>query len=285
MSDLAWLERYQPVDECVIRHVPTADILCDYDFNCRGQFTLQSVSDLAASIRQNTLLTPVIVQPWKDPPLRLIAGFRRFTACAKVLRLKTIKATICVGLNELQARVINLAENLDRKDLNIVQEAKGLLHTFRDSGLSYREIAKRMCEDFHWVRVRYKLLELPERVQELAATKRITHEDIRTIWKMPTEARQIQIAERIAKRGPKSRRYLPPECRSSFRPRKTKAELREMVSRMLDAGLEDTGPRVAVWASGLISDKELWRDVKNQLRIQKQVRDVLTVCPPQKRKK
>lgn len=248
------------------------DILYDDNFNCRGQFTPQSVKDLADSIQENGLQFPVVVQPFTKKPYRLIAGHRRFKACTIFLKWKEIPATIRGDLTEKQAKVLNFTENLERKDLNILEEAKALANCFgRHTPL--RQIANEIKRDTRWVHTRLKLLDLPQDVQLKAAAGMLSAININTIWRLPTAAEQQQAAREIVnvKRKGKCRtlKYLDPKYQDCFKRRKTKEEVRRMVAKMLNAGVEGLGPRALVWAIGEITDEELWQDALEQLKVQR----------------
>ena len=119
--------------------VPLSRIYYDADFNCRGAFTLQSVSDLAESIRLRGggielkgLDYPIVIQPIADMAgkrpagfeYRLIAGHRRYRAMEVFLKWTRAPAMIRSGLSEHEARMLNFVENLERKDLNPLEEAR-----------------------------------------------------------------------------------------------------------------------------------------------------------------
>ena len=117
----------QPLPQYSAYPIPVDRIYYDADFNCRGEFTLQSVSDLADSIvKAGRLIYPVTVQPWTDErgyDYRLIAGFRRFKAMTVFLKAKEVPAVVVSDLTDHQAQLLNVVENLQRKDLNIWEEA------------------------------------------------------------------------------------------------------------------------------------------------------------------
>ena len=126
--------------------VPLASIYYDTTFNCRGNFTLQSVEELAASIRLRGggvelkgLDYPIVVQPIEDMvgarpagfAYRLIAGHRRFKAMEGFLRWSQAPAMIRAGLSDHEARMLNFVENLERKDLNPLEEARALARLYQ----------------------------------------------------------------------------------------------------------------------------------------------------------
>lgn len=160
--------------------IPTTEILKDDKFNCRGEFDSQSLETLAQSIHEIGLQTPITVMPIQHPmyKYKVVCGHRRFAAC-KLARIKEIP-TYVRDLSELDATVLNLVENIERKNLNIVEEANGLAAIFRQ-GLSIDQIAKRTNLGRRYIEIRLKLLCLPKKVQELAAINSISVSDLKTI--------------------------------------------------------------------------------------------------------
>lgn len=170
--------------------VDIKSIFTDHEFNCRGDvITPGSVTELAADIAANPigLMQRIILQPWKhevkpEIKYRVVAGNRRFSAC-KMLKWKTIPSVIFVGLSDEEAEVINLTENLKRKDLNMLQEARAL-DKMSARGMTPGEIAKRIDMGTTWVNQRLLLLQLPEDVQQEAAAGIIKAAHIQELVKL-----------------------------------------------------------------------------------------------------
>lgn len=151
------------------------EIYSDAEFNCRGDaITPGSVMDLATDIDTNPagLMTSILIQPYihefnKKIKYRIITGHRRYAAC-KLLKWKAIPSKVLHNLSVSEAKVINITENLKRKDLNIMQEARSL-DTMVKLGMSPAGIAKKLDMGTKWVTDRLLLLQLPEDVQNEAA--------------------------------------------------------------------------------------------------------------------
>lgn len=170
--------------------IPLKEIWNDNDFNCRGdELVTVDVLELAENIKDQGLLQPVVVAPIPaDKPIpgykyRLIVGFRR-TLAHKHLRRETITAIVRDDIKtELQALSINLSENLHRRNLNILQEAKALLK-MQKYGMDRQDYAALTGKSDGWVQVRLMLLELPGEVQaEVALGKvNISQQQIRRMY-------------------------------------------------------------------------------------------------------
>lgn len=153
-----------------VYELPVADIFYDAGFNCRGSFTPQSVHDLSESIKENGLQFPVVVQPCDTAAYkyRLLAGHRRFKAVTLFLKWSSIPAPVRSELTEHQVRLLNLTENLERKDLNMLEEAKAI-HNLYPAGVSLRKASKELKRPTRWIHARLRLLDLPQEVQKWAA--------------------------------------------------------------------------------------------------------------------
>ena len=240
--------------------IPVEDIYYDESFNCRGSFTLPSVKELADSIAESGLQFPTVVQP-HEGRYRLLAGHRRFKAVTAYLKWETIPAIIRHNLTEHQARILNLTENLERKDLNIMEEANALRNLYH-WGVKIKAIAKELKRPQQWVATRRSLLKLPEKVQKLAAAGLLSAKDITEICKVDSRL-QTQRANSLVlakQKGWKARQAY----RTGTYPRKTKAEISQMLAVLMDVGVEGLAPRLLSWAAGYTSDKEIKRDIRGE---------------------
>ena len=149
----SWMERLTNMTPTRCRWTR---IYYDADFNCRGQFTLESVMDLAENIRLRGggvalkgLDFPVVVQPIADMGGEKPAGFdyrllgwpSPLQGRSRVfLKWPCIPSMIRPGLSDREARMLNFMENLERKDLNLLEEARALGRLFPE-GCSLRVAA------------------------------------------------------------------------------------------------------------------------------------------------
>ena len=118
-------------NEYEVNEIGLNRIWSDNEFNCRGVILPMDVIDLVKDIEKNGLQFPIAIQPETEIEekvnydFRIIAGHRRFQAY-KVLKKDTIPAMIKTGLNEVQARLLNLGENLMRQDLIFFKKLRPL---------------------------------------------------------------------------------------------------------------------------------------------------------------
>jgi len=239
--------------------IPVEEIFYDENFNCRGAFTPQSVMELADSIQEIGLQFPVIVQPWESK-YRLIAGHRRFKACTIFLKWDKIPAVIRTDLDdEHKSQVLNLVENLERKDLNMLEEALAIRAIYPE-GVSLRKASAELKRPTRWVHIRQRLLLMPEEIQQYAAAGRLSAVDLEALWLLPDDER-LDGAKKLVSTAPgkKKKKGAP---RRRFRYRKTKAQLGKMISVMINAGIDGLPTRVLSWAAGYVSDKDIKEEIK-----------------------
>lgn len=254
------------LDASEIVFLPVKEIWADPDFNCRGHIAPIDVVDLAKDIEAHGLQQPISVKPLDNGEkykYKVITGHRRHKAF-EVMKRETIPCIINATISESDALILNLGENLHRKDLNIMQEAKAL-ERLKLSGFSVLDVSRQLSKSTTWVNVRYMLLELPDVIREAAAAGYITQVQIKDLHELNDIKQQIEMAKKIkaAKaRGEKSPKILKKK-RNMF-----KAKAREpediffMQDHIQNAIGNNFGTRCLAWAAGEISDLELYKDIK-----------------------
>ena len=251
--------------------LPVSQVFYDADFNCRGQFTLASVEELAQSIDELGLQFPVVVQPADEVKgfeqegyrWRLIAGHRRFRAVTTFLKWTEIPATVWNGLTDRQARMFNFTENLERQDLNVLEEARALGRLF-PKGTSLREAARELKRHTRWVQARFRLLELPDEVQIKVAAGTLSLVDVEAIAQFETPDDQIKAAAEIAKAKRHGRKPSEGRPGRKFRYRKTKAQINRMIAKLMDHGIDGLTTRTLAWAAGSIGDDDFEEDIRRE---------------------
>jgi ParB/RepB/Spo0J family partition protein len=250
--------------------VPIAQIWVDPEFNCRGQFTPDSITALAKSIRDGRLEYPIYVQPWDKNPgycYRLIAGFRRLAAC-RMLHMVEMPAMITDrDMSEFEAHKLNLLENLERNDLNVLEEAQGIKRIF-PLGESPGEIAKELNRPRQWVYRRLGLLDLPHGVQLMFASGRLAQSDLDTVLAYRDDPEKaLDVAQKLLE----ARHEGPDKVKAMRRQfhrgryvkdcRRTKAEIAAMIAYMFELGIDGLPTRVAAWCAGTLTTADLRNDL------------------------
>ena len=256
-------------------HLETSLIHADETFNCRGEIQAYNLVDLASSIKDHGLQIPVIV--WETTGLPngckflLIAGYRRFTACTTLLKQTTILATVRTDLTEETARVLNFTENLERKNLNILEEAKAIAIAFPEK-MAMLAIGRKLNRGFMWVKIRRMLLELPEIAQNAAAVGLFTIEDIKLVHSTNTFYR-LELSKRIIearKEGTVIDTFSTKQKKSVHHyVKKPKLdEIQDLMGYLIENGLAGLPTKLLLYILGRMTAEDLYKyidSLKNRL--------------------
>jgi ParB family chromosome partitioning protein len=164
----------------------------------RQTITEESLVELAASIREHGVIQPLIVTQAGDE-YQLIAGERRWRA-AQLAGLTTVPAIIKETTPQ-QMLELALVENVQRADLNPLEEASAYRQLMDEFGLTQEEVAERVGKSRTAVANTVRLLRLPDDVKEALATGRISEGHARALLSLPTARLQRQALATIEKRG------------------------------------------------------------------------------------
>jgi len=163
----------------------------------RKAFDEKSLSELAESISQYGILQPLLVRPRKDGSYQIVAGERRWRA-AKIAGIREVPVTVR-DLSDDETAAIALIENLQREDLNPIEEAKGLSELIESYGLTQEEAAYRVGKSRPAVANSLRLLKLPEDIREYVVEGRISEGHARALLGFEDEKEMRQAAELIVK--------------------------------------------------------------------------------------
>lgn len=259
--------------EMVVKPIPLTWIYPDDQFNSRGQIAPIDIVDLAKSIEDEGLISPVVITPLKDGDPRktgeaaflLVAGYRRFYA-HRLLKRTSIQAIVREQMDEVKCRILNLKENLDRKELNVLQEAKAISR-LKELGVGESAAAESLNKSRGWVQIRYMLLELPEEIQLEAAAGVIRQSDIRMLYSLPNREARLTAAKRVKESVLKGESKTEARVQAQGKKKtdkriRNKVEIQQMMAHIQEAIGNGVWTRGLAWASGEISDYELFESVK-----------------------
>jgi ParB family chromosome partitioning protein len=170
----------------------------------RTDFDATDLSELADSIRAQGVVQPIVVTPSSDGRYTIIAGERRYRA-AGLAGLTEVPVVIREGVDERGMLEMALVENLQRSDLNALEEAEAYRALQERFGLSQEEVAERVGKSRPTVANSLRLLKLEIEVQELLRTGLLTAGQARPLLGLDAE-RQVALARRVVKQGINARR-------------------------------------------------------------------------------
>jgi len=156
--------RTESVNTAEVRLIPLSTIVPN-PHQPRKEFDPQALEDLSASIKVQGVLQPILVRPLSDgrEGYELVAGERR-TRASKMAGLKEIPALVR-ALTDMETLAIALIENLQREDLNAIEEARGFQQLLKDFGLNQEELARQVGKSRSALANSLRLLNLPEKIQ------------------------------------------------------------------------------------------------------------------------
>lgn len=200
----------------------------------RRTFDAQSLQALADSIRQAGVLQPLLVVE-NGARYRIVAGERRYRAA----RMAGLQSVPCVvrELSEQERMEAALIENLQREDLNPIDEAAGIRALMDECGYTQELAAKRVGRSRPAVANLLRLLQLPEAIQDMVKAGELSAGHARVLAGLDDAQRQLALAQRAVREGMSVRELekaaaVVPETAAKPAPRPLPAELSDMQERL-----------------------------------------------------
>lgn len=163
----------------------------------RKNFSKRSIEELSQSIDAYGVLQPISVRKINDKAYELVAGERRLRA-AELIELESIPA-ILVNMKDQDSAVLALIENLQREDLNFIEEAEGYSNLINDHGLTQQELAKRVGKNQSTIANKLRVLRLPADIKKMILENGLSERHARALLKLPEEELQLQVLEKVIK--------------------------------------------------------------------------------------
>ncbi|KAF0227226.1 MAG: ParB-like protein [Erysipelotrichaceae bacterium] len=164
----------------------------------RIHFDEVKIEELAQSIREHGVFTPILIRKAVSG-YQLIAGERRLRA-AKVAQLKSIPSII-LEFTESEMMEISLIENIQREDLNIIEEAKAYDNLLTRMNMTQETLAKKVGKSRVHITNTLRLLQLPKSVQDLVLNKVLTMGQVKPLITLDDPHKIKTLADKIAKEG------------------------------------------------------------------------------------
>lgn len=198
----------------------------------RKTFDDEKISELADSIQEHGLIQPIVLRK-SGKGYEIVAGERRWRACRKA----GLKEVPCIikELTDEENMLIAIIENMQREDLNPIEEAEGLNQMIVTYGLTQAEVSKSVGKSRPYITNALRLLKLPEEIREMLSEGKLTTGHARAIAGVSSKAEQIKIAEKVVKDGLSVReieKLIKELSAPAKRPAKRKAEKNADVKRV-----------------------------------------------------
>ncbi len=164
----------------------------------RKYFDEDAIEELSESIKQHGIIQPLTVRKMGES-FELVAGERRLRA-AKLINLETVPCNI-VDITDSESAEIALLENLQREDLNYIEEAEAYYNLINDHNFTQDELAKRMGKKQSTIANKLRLLKLSSEVRSLCLQNNLTERHARALLIIHEEDLQLKIIKAIIKDG------------------------------------------------------------------------------------
>ena len=164
----------------------------------RKYFNEETIEELSQSIKQYGIIQPLTVRKIGEI-FELVAGERRLRA-AKLANLETVPCNI-IDITDSESAQIALLENLQREDLNYIDEAEAYYNLINDHNFTQDELAKRMGKKQSTIANKLRLLKLSSDVREICLQNRLTERHARALLIVPNEELQLKIIKKVINEG------------------------------------------------------------------------------------
>jgi len=175
------------------------DEIAPNDRQPRKRFEPEATAGLAASLKHQGMLQPVVVRPKTAGGYELIAGERRWRA-AREAGIDTVPALVRTA-DDRDSLLLALVENVAREDLSAVEEARAYAVLIDEFGLSLGEVAERVGRSKPLVSNRLRLLELPDEVLWMLVRGELTEGHARAVLAIPDHGERTKFAKRLVQSG------------------------------------------------------------------------------------
>ncbi|NUY11201.1 ParB/RepB/Spo0J family partition protein [Staphylococcus aureus] len=197
MSELSKSEdqRITKTKDEQIKQIDISDIKPN-PYQPRKTFNENHLNDLADSIKQYGILQPIVLRKTVQG-YYIVVGERRFRA-SKIAGLKYVSAII-KDLTDEDMMELAVIENLQREDLNAIEEAESYQRLMTDLKITQQEVAKRLSKSRPYIANMLRLLHLPKKIADMVKDGRLTSAHGRTLLAIKDEQQMLRLAKRVVK--------------------------------------------------------------------------------------
>ncbi len=165
----------------------------------RKYFDEDAITELAESIESYGIIQPLSVRKMREGRYELVAGERRLRA-AKKLGLPKVPVII-VDISDRDSAAIALLENLQREDLNYMEESEAYFNLIKEHGYTQEQLASVIGKKQSTIANKLRLLKLSQNVREIVLDNKLTERHARALLKLPTEKLQQKILNIVIKKS------------------------------------------------------------------------------------
>lgn len=183
------------MEEKRVMEIPIENIVPN-PYQPRKVFSQAALEELSNSIRVYGILQPITVR-MKDDTYELIAGERRLRA-AKLANLETVPVIIN-NMSDESSAVLALLENLQREDLNFIEEAMGYENLIKEHSFTQQQLAEKLGKNQSTIANKLRILRLPSEIKIKLVENSLTERHARALLKLPEEELMRDVLDKIIK--------------------------------------------------------------------------------------
>ena len=183
------------MEEKIVREIPVDKIIPN-PYQPRKVFSMNALEELSKSIKEYGVLQPITVRDTENG-YELVAGERRLRA-AKLAELETIPVIIN-NMSDEHSAVLALLENLQREDLNFIEESLGYESLIKKHNFTQQQLAEKLGKNQSTIANKLRILKLPDTVKEYLVENGLTERHARALLKLPNEELMMEIVKKVVK--------------------------------------------------------------------------------------
>jgi len=159
---------------------------------------IAGLEELAKSIKEHQLIEPIVVRP-KGDRYQIVTGYRRYLAHKK-FGIPKVLARI-LPLDDKNSLLSTAVENIQRTDIDVIEEGKLYRSLIYEHGISLQEVASKLGKSVGYIESRIQLLDMPEEIQELCRRRELQLGVVPLLRKIERDEEKILVGSDIARRG------------------------------------------------------------------------------------
>ncbi|HOA79487.1 MAG TPA: nucleoid occlusion protein [Defluviitaleaceae bacterium] len=184
--------------ELKIKWIPI-DKIRPNPYQPRKSFDKTALDELTNSIKEYGVMQPISVRMIGSSSFELVAGERRLRAC-KNAGLSEIPAVL-VDVNDKESAILSLVENLQREDLNFIEESEAYFNLIQDYGFTQEELARSLGKSQSTIANKLRLLKLSPMIKKIILENNLSERHARVLLKLPEEDMQLEVLEKVIIHG------------------------------------------------------------------------------------
>jgi ParB family chromosome partitioning protein len=181
-------------DGNIILHVSLNQLIINEN-QPRKHFNAEALNELSQSIKEQGILQPILVEEVENNKFSIVAGERRYRA-AKIAKLERVPV-IVKKFNDISRLEVALIENIQREDLNPIEEANAFYYLLKESGITQEELASKVGKSRSAISNSIRLLQLPKQMQEGLVSGEYSSGHARALLSLVNPADKILLLEKL----------------------------------------------------------------------------------------